>query len=374
MIAHNQPAAVLMLHLLGRCNLECRHCYMEGSPRRREQLPLELVRRAVGECQQLEIGTICVTGGEPLLYRGLDRVLEAAAEQPGVQTTLCTNATALSRHRAARFRELGLRISVSIDGEPDFHDWFRNSPGAFARSDRGVRAAVEAGVPVTVISSISQDNLASLEVLVAWAAEVGADEFLAQPLLTIGRGAQIADRCLTFSQLNRMILGLTDLANSPSNKRLKCQVIGARKQFLLKHPCGAFVCNGSGCHRRVAKEIKKLVVREDGTVLPEVPTLSSRYALGNLRDGPLSGLVAAYFERGYDDFDRLCRAAYAEILPEWGCVIVPWEQIISERSRHWAPTDSAAEIPNCATCRPPRYGGRTTDTSGALVTTGAPAH
>ena len=90
-----------------------------------------------------------------------------------------------------------------------------------------------------------------------------------------------------------------------------------------------------GCHRGVSKEIKKLVVREDGTVLPEVPNLNHEFALGNIRDGPLSILVRRYFDDGYSRFDSLCRTAYGEILPSWDCVIVPWEQILAERSRHW---------------------------------------
>jgi Fe-coproporphyrin III synthase len=353
----SHPPGLLMLHLLGRCNLECRHCYMEGSPRRKERLPVELVLRTLGECQHLGIGTIVITGGEPLLYRELDQVLEAAAGIGGAHTTLCSNGTLLSARRAERFRTWGLRINVSIDGRPEFHDYFRKSPGAFHSSERGIRAATEAGIPVTVISSISKDNLDSLDFLVNWASEMGADQFYAQPLLSMGRGTQIANRCLTFTQLNRLILKLTDLANRPGNERLKCQVIGAKKQFLLKHPCGAFVCNGTGCHRGVAKEIKKLVIREDGTVLPEVPTLNHRYALGNIREGSLSELVSRYFERGYDEFDMLCRAAYAEILPDWDCIIVPWEQIISEKSYNWIPAKSSTPgTPECFSCKHAIYG------------------
>ena len=129
---------------------------------------------------------------------------------------------------------------------------------------------------VTIISSISQANLDAVNFLVDWAATLGADQFLVQPLLTLGRGTELASQCLTFAQLNRLILHLTDLANQPRNGNLRCQVIGARKKFLRAHPCGAFVCNGAGCHRGVVKEIKKLVVREDGMILPEVPTLSHR--------------------------------------------------------------------------------------------------
>ncbi|MFT0174268.1 radical SAM protein [Paraburkholderia mimosarum] len=353
----NHASSLLMLHLLGRCNLECRHCYMEGSPRRQERLPLDAVLGAIDECPKLGIGTICITGGEPFLYRDLDRVLEAAAAQPEVQTTLCTNGTLLTPRRAARLHALGVRVNISIDGRPEFHDGFRNMAGAFSLSERGARAAVEADVPLTIISSISQDNLESLAFLVNWAASLGAEQFLAQPLLSLGRGEQVADRCLSVNQVNRLILELTDLANRPQHRNMRVQVIGARKKFLIDHPCGAFVCNGTGCHRRVAKEIKKLVVREDGTVLPEVPTLSRQYALGNINEEILSALVNRYFMQAYDAFDRLCRSAYAEVIPAWECAIVPWEQIISERSRtgNYEAMDSLPAV-KCGTCGSTPYG------------------
>jgi Fe-coproporphyrin III synthase len=366
-----QKADVLMLHLLGRCNLECAHCYMEGSPRRRERLPLDAVLRAVDECATLGVGSISLTGGEPLLYPDLDRVLTAAAQMPDIKVTLCTNGTLLTTRRAARFREVGLRVNISIDGRPDFHDRFRRLPGAFAAAQAGVRAAVEFGVPVTIISSFSQDNLDELEFLVDWASDIGADHFYAQPLLDLGRGRQIADRCLTFHELNRLILRLSDLANQPRNRRLRCQVIGAKKKFLIEHPCGAFVRNGMRCHRGVAKEIRKLVVREDGTVLPEVPNLSPRFALGNLRDGSLAELIDRYFEHGYDAFDRLCRAAYIKVLPNWNCVIVPWEQILSITSESWQPgSDVKPPEHDCASCAAARFGAW----RGASSTAGASGH
>ena len=40
-------SAILMLHLTGRCNLECKHCYMEGSPKRKERLPFEWIEQCL---------------------------------------------------------------------------------------------------------------------------------------------------------------------------------------------------------------------------------------------------------------------------------------------------------------------------------------
>jgi Fe-coproporphyrin III synthase len=330
---------------------------MEGSPHRREQLPLDSVLRAIGESQVLGIGTLVLTGGEPLLYPGLDHALRAAAGTANLNTIVCTNGTLLSPGRAAQFREMGVRVNVSMDGRPEFHDRFRNLAGSFRAAERGVHAAVDAGVPVTIITTFSKANIDSLEFMVNWASARGAERFFAQPLLNLGRGTQIADQCLSFDEVNRMILQLTDLANHSRNRTLECQVIGAKRKFLLQHPCGAYVCNGSGCHRGVDKEIKKVVVREDGTVLPEVPNLNHRYSLGKIQDGPLSELIDRYYENGYREFDRLCRVAYAEVLPAWNCVIVPWEQIIAERSQKWIPNeDCNLPVFDCVSCASPAYG------------------
>ena len=344
----------LMLHLLGRCNLKCRHCYMEGAPSRREQLPLERVIAAIEESEKLGIGTLYLTGGEPLLYRGLPDVLRTAARVPGLEITLCTNATLIDDRRIALFTQNNIRLNVSIDGDEAFHDEFRVFEGAFKATDKGVKAMAKAGLAITIITTVSQSNRHLLPWIAEWSAGIGAVKLLVQPLLKLGRGIEIADQRLTSAQLNELILQLSDLANSYRHAALECALIGKSRRFLMKHPCGAYVCNGTGCHRGVVKEIKKVVVREDGTVLPEVTNLSHEFALGNITDGPLSALVARYFETGYDRFDRLCRGVYAELLPTWPDAFVPWDQIIAEKSYEWrASAEIEASHLTCGTCSSP---------------------
>jgi MoaA/NifB/PqqE/SkfB family radical SAM enzyme len=345
-------SGILMLHLLGRCNLKCLHCYMDGSPLRREELPLDLVVGALAECGKLGIGSVYLTGGEPLLYRGLREVL-MAARIPGVQVTLSTNGILMTERRAALLREVGVRTNISIDGEAAFHDHFRALPGAFSAAEKGVRTLVKIGVPVTIVTTISRDNLHSLPRIAQWAAEAGAVQFRVQPLLKLGRGTEIADERLTTEQMNRLVLQLSDLASLYRTRGMGCCINGVSRRFLEAHPCGAYVCNGAGCHRRVAREIKKLVVREDGTVLPEATNLSHEFALGKIQDGPLSMLVSRYFEHGYDKFDQLCRTTYAEVIPTWESAVVPWDQIVAERSHNWIPGRLSETVSTtCGACLP----------------------
>jgi len=342
-----------MLHLLGRCNLTCRHCYMGGGPLRTESLRLDSVVAAIAEAGALGIGNLYLTGGEPTLYSGLSDVLEVASRDSGLETVLCTNATLTNARLVSTLTRTRCRVHVSVDGDEAFHDYFRNLPGSFRSSEKGVRRFVDAGLPVTIVATISRDNLASLATIAQWSAAIGAAKFRVQPLLKLGRGLDIVDHCLTTEELNLLILQLTDLGNRYSGQ-LDCGMIGVTKRFLLAHPCGAYVCNGAGCHRRVAKEIKKVVVREDGTVLPEVTNLSHAFALGHIDEAPLSSLVARYFADGYEKFDRLCRSTYNEVVADWKDAVIPWDQIVAERSyssNNWSGvTPAETQDMACGSC------------------------
>jgi MoaA/NifB/PqqE/SkfB family radical SAM enzyme len=321
-----------MLHLTGRCNLECRHCYMDGSPRRREALPFAWIEQALQSAPALGIGTLFLTGGEPMLYPRFAEVAQAAAEVEGLNTTVCTNATVVRPRHADLLARLGCKVHVSIDGTPHYHDGFRAVDGAFRRAERGVRMLVAAGAPVTIVATISRENADQFEAIAQWALAAGATSLLVQPLLDLGRGSAMREQRLTSEQLNRLIMRTSDLANIGEG-RLPASIVGSSKRFLLAHPCAAYVCNGGGCHRGVSAEIKKVVVREDGTILPEATNLDPRYAIGTVDDGPLEELVKRYFAEGYADFDRLCRTTYEELVVDWPDAIVPWDQLIAMRSR-----------------------------------------
>jgi MoaA/NifB/PqqE/SkfB family radical SAM enzyme len=330
---------------------------MQGAPDRHERLSPKAVIQAINDSGSLGIGTLYLTGGEPLLYRAFPDVLNAASRIRELRTTVCTNATLIKGRYATLLAESGARVNVSIDGDEQFHDYFRDFDGAYRAAESGVRTLVESGINVTIVTTISQSNLHMLEHIAEWSATVGAVELRIQPLLSLGRGIAIANQRLSSQQLNELVIQLSDISNR-YRRSLKCGMIGVTRRMLVAHPCAAYVCNGLGCHRRVAREIKKIVIREDGTVLPEITNLSHEFAIGNIDDGPLPVLVSQYFNNGYEKFDKLCRLAYSQVLPEWKDVIVPWDQIVADESYKWhkrTQSCSEHELPNpvCGTCSSP---------------------
>ncbi|BBX06021.1 GTP 3',8-cyclase MoaA [Mycolicibacterium aichiense] len=149
-------ATDLRVSLTDRCNLRCTYCMpaegLDWLPGDDLLTRDELVRLLTLAVNRLGITSVRFTGGEPLLYRGLEDVVAAvAALRPRPEIALTTNGVGLSR-RARALADAGLnRVNVSLDSLD------AGQFAAITRRDRlpdvldGLSAASEAGLgPVKV--------------------------------------------------------------------------------------------------------------------------------------------------------------------------------------------------------------------------------
>jgi cyclic pyranopterin phosphate synthase len=126
-----RPLRDLRISVTDRCNLRCTYCmpreffdtHHKFLPRA-ELLSFEEIVRLAKSFIALGVQKIRLTGGEPLLRRNIDQLIEKLAmlhtqEGKPVEITLTTNAVLLSR-RAQSLKDAGLaRLSVSLDGLSD---------------------------------------------------------------------------------------------------------------------------------------------------------------------------------------------------------------------------------------------------------------
>ncbi|WP_084612172.1 GTP 3',8-cyclase MoaA [Thermocrispum municipale] len=149
-------ATDLRVSLTDRCNLRCSYCMpaegLDWLPREDILTDEELLRVLRVAVQMLGVTDIRLTGGEPLLRRGLeDLVAEITALRPRPRVAMTTNGIGLAK-RAPALAAAGLdRINVSLDTID------RQTFTEITRRDRlhhvldGLRAAQEAGLrPVKV--------------------------------------------------------------------------------------------------------------------------------------------------------------------------------------------------------------------------------
>jgi MoaA/NifB/PqqE/SkfB family radical SAM enzyme len=140
--------------------------------------------------QLADLGTELVTlsGGEPTLRKDWDLVARTLVER-GVRVNLVTNGvfrdrtTALDVARRARLAGL-CNVAVSIDGPRAIHDAVRG-PGTFDAAFETVEAFHAEGLPVTLMTTVSQRNLHALEAMRDLALAAGVEGWrlqLAKPM------------------------------------------------------------------------------------------------------------------------------------------------------------------------------------------------
>ncbi len=147
----------LRMSVTDRCNYRCVYCRAGESATPPSELPLEDYLRIARVFASLGIEKVRLTGGEPLLRRGLVDLVRKLAElrTPSghpLDLALTTNGHLLAT-LAAPLREAGLnRVTVSMDAvEPATFARITRVPGSFEHVLRGVRAAQAAGLgPVKI--------------------------------------------------------------------------------------------------------------------------------------------------------------------------------------------------------------------------------
>ena len=161
----------LELQLLHRCNLKCRHCYL--GPARPDELSLEDALKITREFAAHGGLRLLISGGEPLLYPHLKTFIEETAGLP-IRRVLFTNGTLISKENVDQLQVE--EIQFSLDGWRHGHDLIRGK-GNFDRTLRGIRAAEDAGIPISIATMIHQGNLDEFKELRLFTEEIGAIEW-----------------------------------------------------------------------------------------------------------------------------------------------------------------------------------------------------
>jgi len=123
-----RPLRDLRISVTDRCNFRCPYCMPReifGRDfeflRREDLLSFEEIARLGQLFAQLGVEKIRLTGGEPLLRRDLESLVEMLAHVKGIRDlTLTTNGSLLTREKAQALKDAGLnRISISLDSLND---------------------------------------------------------------------------------------------------------------------------------------------------------------------------------------------------------------------------------------------------------------
>jgi cyclic pyranopterin phosphate synthase len=169
------------LSVTDRCDLRCRYCMAETMRflPKSDILTLEEIARLADIIIARGVTRIRLTGGEPLVRRGIGDLVASLGERLGRgldELTMTTNGTQLARH-AAQLRAAGVRrVNVSLDSRREERFRHITRGGDLRRVVAGIDAAEAAGLGIKInmvaLKGLNEDEI---EEMLAWCAGRGFD-------------------------------------------------------------------------------------------------------------------------------------------------------------------------------------------------------
>ena len=153
-----------------------------------------------------------------------------------------------------------------------------------------------------------------------------------EPLIAGGRAQKIANLCLNKKEIDH----LAELSTKLYGRYMATTSIYigvSSKGVLTEHPCNAYACFGSECHRHATNESRQIVILPNGDVSPLDTDLNPLYYMGNVKKRSLYDVVTEWVgSPRQEQFLNVCRKVFKEKVLPYPYEAIPWSQMVGEES------------------------------------------
>ena len=193
----------LELQITNRCNLQCRHCYInpplppfkkgryDSQPREiggfsgehLKELSVNKIKKVLTEFEEMQGLRVLITGGEPLLHSKFVEINEMFP-QFFIRKVLFSNGLLLKKELLKNLHVD--EIQISIDGLEDAHNSLRGS-GTFRLAMKAVKLSIDSGFDVSIATMVHPKNLGDFDKMEKLFKEMGIKEWTVDVPCITGR-------------------------------------------------------------------------------------------------------------------------------------------------------------------------------------------
>lgn len=205
---HRHPLNYLFWECTLRCNLNCLHCGSDCTADSRiPDMPAEDFLNVLDSIPKpSDLFTVVITGGEPLMRKDLE-ACGRAIRRRGFRWGMVSNGIFYDEKRHNSLLNAGLgSLTFSLDGFEHSHNWLRNSPAAFRKTERAIELAVSAKrLTFDIVTCVNQKNFDELEALYAFLLDKDVKAWRLFTITPIGRAKNYDELFLTDNQMRSLM-------------------------------------------------------------------------------------------------------------------------------------------------------------------------
>lgn len=141
-----------------QCCFSCKYCGSKAGRSRENELTAEECLNLADQLAELGVRRISMIGGEVFMRKDWDIIAKRIFDH-NIALNIITNGFVFTEEILSKLKTVSVEsVSVSIDGTEEIHDKYR-MPGSFKRAVNAVRVLSDAGIPVSVISTLNSENV-----------------------------------------------------------------------------------------------------------------------------------------------------------------------------------------------------------------------
>lgn len=242
--------------ITGKCNCNCRHCYMSAPQHKVEEFTHEQCMDIIAQMAECGIQEIQLTGGEALVRKDFWEIVDALMAADIRIEMIYSNGFLINEKFIAELEKRNLRptFQISFDGVGGCHDWLRGFEGAERLALRAIELLSKKNFIATCAFEIHRDNAPYLRATVKKLAEVGAKYLRVAPITAAGEALDIKDKILSIDELYNILIDyipqyIADGAPIPLSLMGIFEGINSSEYTvsIIKHPNAADVENHCVC-------------------------------------------------------------------------------------------------------------------------------
>jgi radical SAM protein with 4Fe4S-binding SPASM domain len=333
------------LEITARCNLDCRHCYINlpanDSDAVKDELSLTQIATIADQAVALGSLWCLITGGEPLLRADFQDIY-LLLKKKGLLVSVYTNASLITDKHISLFKKFPPReLEVTIYGvTQQTYERVTRRPGSYAAFRRGLDLLFNSGLKIRLKAMALRSNVAELPAIAAFCRQYTKDYFRFDPLLHLRfdgnaiRNAEIKGERLSATEIVEIEQGDDERSAALKNncedlifqeqEHHDCRHLfhcGAGKDGFIVSPDGFFHLCSSLRHPECVANLKETTLSEAwNNLVPRVHSMTSSDPefLEKCRACPIVNLCLwcpahAHLETGRLDgwSDYFCQVAHA---------------------------------------------------------------
>jgi len=190
-VAFSRDSTNIFFHILTRCNLKCRHCYINPEQHGKNTLSLSTIKTWLRLfAKQSKESNVIFLGGEPTLHPDLWRAIKHARELGYSSVTVDTNGYLFNNILSKVAPGDVDFFSFSLDGATGKTNDMIRGEGSYDTCVSGIRQANSRGFNTSLIYTVSSANIHELEMMASLLEDLGLDRFFIQIIGIRGRSAK----------------------------------------------------------------------------------------------------------------------------------------------------------------------------------------